>query len=416
MPSVEGVGARRAALQLLDGVLRRGQTLDAAAAHVRNLSPADRALAIAIAGEALRRLPDLDALIDSATRQRLPDDSKARMVLRIALAQKLGLGTPDHALVATALPLVDGGPRRLVHGVLGTLLRRGLPDADAPHPPPQVEERWRIAWGDDVVEAARRQITKRPPLDLSFAEAEEAQAYARDHRGAPLAPNHVRVESASVTELAGYEGGRWWVQDLAASLPARLIPTEARQVLDLCAAPGGKTMQLAAAGHEVIAVDSSESRLGRLRENLDRTNLAAELIRADALQWEPRRTFDAILLDAPCSATGTFRRHPEVLYRARPPVIADNAGLQARLLDRASRWVKPGGALVYSVCSLEPQEGEQVIDRFLAEHAEFALERPTGLPEFVGPAECGWIRILPGLLEAEGGLDGFFMARLVRTA
>ena len=416
MPSVEGVGARRAALQLLDGVLRRGQTLDAAAAHVRNLSPADRALAIAIAGEALRRLPDLDALIDSATRQRLPDDSKARMVLRIALAQKLGLGTPDHALVATALPLVDGGPRRLVHGVLGTLLRRGLPDADAPHLPPQVEERWRIAWGDDVVEAARRQITKRPPLDLSFAEAEEAQAYARDHRGAPLAPNHVRVESASVTELAGYEAGRWWVQDVAASLPARLIPTEARQVLDLCAAPGGKTMQLAAAGHEVIAVDSSESRLGRLRENLDRTNLAAELIRADALQWEPRRTFDAILLDAPCSATGTFRRHPEVLYRARPPVIADNAGLQARLLDRASRWVKPGGALVYSVCSLEPQEGEQVIDRFLAEHAEFALERPTGLPEFVGPAECGWIRILPGLLEAEGGLDGFFMARLVRTA
>jgi len=175
-------------------------------------------------------------------------------------------------------------------------------------------------------------------------------------------------------------------------------------------------MQLAAAGHEVIAVDSSESRLGRLRENLQRTNLAAELVRADALQWDPRRTFDAILLDAPCSATGTFRRHPEVLYRARPAVIADNAGLQTRLLDRASRWVKPGGALVYSVCSLEPQEGEQVIDRFLAEHAEFALERPTGLPEFVGPAECGWIRILPGLLEAEGGLDGFFMARLVRTA
>jgi 16S rRNA (cytosine967-C5)-methyltransferase len=416
MPSVEGVGARRAALQLLDGVLRRGQTLDAAAAHVRDLSPADRALAIAIAGEALRRIPDLDALIDSATRQRLPDDSKARMVLRIALAQKLGLGTPDHALVATALPLVDGGPRRLVHGVLGTLLRRGIDAPPAIHLPPQVEQRWRTAWGDEVVEATRRQIAKRPPLDLSFAEAEEAQAYARDHGGASFAPNHVRLESSSVTELAGYGGGRWWVQDLAASLPARLIPTEARQVLDLCAAPGGKTMQLAAAGHEVIAVDSSESRLGRLRENLQRTNLAAELVRADALQWDPRRTFDAILLDAPCSATGTFRRHPEVLYRARPQVIADNAGLQTRLLDRASRWVKPGGALVYSVCSLEPQEGEQVVGRFVEEHADFALERPAGLPEFVPPAERGWIRILPGLLEAEGGLDGFFMARLVRTA
>src|SRR3954467_8109107 len=152
MPSVEGVAARRAALQLLDAVLRRGQTLDAAGAAVRNLPPPDRGLAIAIAGEALRRLPDLDSLIDSATRQRLPDDSKARMVLRLALAQKIGLGTPDHALVATALPLVDGGPRRLVHGVLGTLLRRGLPPTDAPRLPSEVEERWRAAWGEQTVE------------------------------------------------------------------------------------------------------------------------------------------------------------------------------------------------------------------------------------------------------------------------
>src|SRR5437588_682251 len=162
MPSVEapknqGVGARRAALQMLDAVLRRGQTLEAAGGAVRNLSPQDHGLAVAIAGEALRRLPDLDALIDSATRQRLPDDSKARMVLRLALAQKIGLGTPDHALVATALPLVDGGPRRLVHGVLGTLLRKGIAPIDAPRLPPEVEERWG-AWGDDVVQAARRQI------------------------------------------------------------------------------------------------------------------------------------------------------------------------------------------------------------------------------------------------------------------
>src|SRR3954453_9283042 len=158
MPSVEGLGARKAALQMLDSVLRRGQTLDAAGAAVRNLSPPDHALAIAIAGEALRRLPDLDALIDSATRQRLPDDSKARMVLRLSLAQKVGLGTPDHALVATALPLVDGGPRRLVHGVLGTLLGRGIVPMEAPHLPSAVEKRWRTAWGEAVVEAARRQI------------------------------------------------------------------------------------------------------------------------------------------------------------------------------------------------------------------------------------------------------------------
>src|SRR5580765_4679983 len=178
MPSVEGVGTRKAALQMLDAVLRRGQTLDSALSAARDLSPPDRALALAIAGEALRRLPDLDALIDSATRKRLPDDSKARMVLRLALAQKVGLGTPEHALVTTALPLVDGGPRRLVHGVLGTLLRRGLPPLDAPRLPEPVEQRWHSAWNQAVVEAARRMITRRPPLDLSFADDGEAQAYA----------------------------------------------------------------------------------------------------------------------------------------------------------------------------------------------------------------------------------------------
>src|SRR6185312_14371687 len=275
MPSVEGVGARRAALQMLDSVLRRGHTLEAASGAVHNLSSPDHGLAVAIAGEALRRLPDLDAMIDSATRNPLPGDSKARMVLRLALAQKIGLGTPDHALVATALPLVDGGPRRLVHGVLGTLLRRGVRDDAAPHIPPDVEERWCKSWGEEVVEAARRQIARRPPLDLSFADDSEAQAYARDHNGVSLASNHVRLESSSVTDLAGFAEGRWWVQDLASSLPARLIPPDACEVLDLCAAPGGKAMQLAAAGHTVTAVDSSASRLGRLRENLARTHLTA---------------------------------------------------------------------------------------------------------------------------------------------
>ena len=399
---------------MLDSVLRQGQTLEAAAGKVRGLSPPDHGLAVAIAGEVLRRISDLDALIDSATRQRLPDDSKARMVLRIALAQKIGLGTRDHALVATALPLVDGGPRRLVHGVLGTLLRRGFPVDEAPRLPPDVEERWREAWGEEVVEAARRQIAGRPPLDLSFADDAEAQAYASDHDGISLASNHVRLESSSVAELAGYEGGRWWVQDLGASLPARLISPDAMDVLDLCAAPGGKSMQLAAAGHRVTAVDSSASRLGRLRENLDRTHLAGELVEADALRWKPARSFDAILLDAPCSATGTFRRHPETLYRARPKIVADNAEIEMQLLATASQWLKPGGALVYSVCSLEPQEGEEVIERFLAGHADFSIDPPNDLPRFAVPSDRGWIRIFPGLIEAQGGLDGFFMARLVR--
>jgi 16S rRNA (cytosine967-C5)-methyltransferase len=400
---------------MLDAVLRRGQTLDAAGASVRNLSGPDHGLAVAIAGEALRRLPDLDALIDSATRQRLPDDSKARMVLRLALAQKAGLGTPDHALVATALPLVDGGPRRLVHGVLGTLLRRGLAPMDAPSLLAEVEFRWSAAWGDDVVQAARRQIARRPALDLTFVDDVEAQAYAAEHGGTSLAPGHVRLQSSNVSELTGFQEGRWWVQDLAASLPARLIPTNAKNMLDLCAAPGGKTMQLAAAGHDMTAVDASKSRLARLRENLARTQLEARLVEADALTWKPKQEYDAILLDAPCSATGTFRRHPEVLYRARPSIIAQNADLQSKLLDRAAGWVKPGGTVVYSVCSLEPQEGEDQVLAFLDRHPAFRVDPPADLPAIIPIAPNGWVRILPGLLETEGGLDGFFMARLVRT-
>lgn len=417
MPSAEGESARRSALRMLDAVLRGGLTLDAAGTASPKLKPADQALAVAIAGETLRRLPDLDTLIDGATRQPLPDDSKARMVLRLALAQKIGLGTPDHAVVATALPLVDGGPRRLVHGVLGTLLRRGLPPIDAPRLPADVEQRWNEAWGDDVVAAARRQIAKRPALDLAFADDGEAQSFATAQGGKSLAPRHVRLDSSSVSELPGFGEGKWWVQDLAASLPARLIPTDATDVLDLCAAPGGKTMQLAAAGHQVTSLDASRSRLARLRENLERTHLAAKLVEADALAWEPEREFDAILLDAPCSATGTFRRHPEVLYRARPRIIAGNAELQAQLLVHAAQWLKPGGSLLYSVCSLEPEEGEQVVADFLARNSGFVIDppRPGELAPFVSPTVEGRVRILPGLLEEHDGLDGFFIARLVRA-
>ena len=419
MPRTEGLPARRAALQMLDAVLRRGRTLDSAAQQSRGLAANDQALAVAIAGEALRRLPDLDLLIDSATAKRLPDDSKARMVLRIALAQKVALETPDHALVATALPLVDGGPRRLVHGVLGTLLRRGVPAMDSPRLPEPVEQRWTSAWGEDVVASARRLIANRPPLDLSFKSDEAARSFATQTGGTSLAPRHVRLKDAgSVSSLPGFGSGEWWVQDIAASIPARLIPAGSNDVLDLCSAPGGKAIQMAAAGHQVTAVDLSEQRLERLSENLKRTGAEAKLVCADGLKWEPDRQYDAILLDVPCSATGTFRRHPEVLYRARPRVIAEAAELQSKLIDRAADWLRPGGALVYSVCSLEPEEGEAIVRAFLQRRPDFriAAPQPGELPDFATPAAEGWVRLLPDLLDEQGGLDGFFVARLVRRA
>jgi 16S rRNA (cytosine967-C5)-methyltransferase len=408
----DGTAARRAALVMLDAVLRKGQTLDSAASAARGLPPADAAHATAIAGETLRRLPDLDELIDSATRQRLPDDSKARMVLRLALAQKIGLDTPDHAIVATALPLVDGGPRRLVHGGLRTLLRRGLGTIEDPRLPPEVEARWAAAWGEDVVFAARSAIARRPPLDLSFAADQDFPL------GVSLAPLHRRIEPMEITAIPGFSEGQWWVQDLAASIPARLVPRDAKTVIDLCAAPGGKTMQLAAAGHLVTALDKKKSRLTRLAENLQRTGLAATTIVADALDYRPAEPADAVLLDAPCSATGTFRRHPETLYRARPSVIAELAGLQAQLLAAAAAMVRPGGTLVYAVCSLEKAEGEDIVAAFLAAHPDYSISAPVAgeLPDGVTSSPPGWVRILPGMLADVGGLDGFFVARLVRQS
>lgn len=412
-PDAPGVPARRAALKLLDAVLRRGlaleQALDSAA---QGLAPNDRGLAHAIAAEALRRLPDLDALIDSATRQRLPDDAKARFALRIALVQAIALGTPGHAAISTVLPLVDGGPRKLVHGVFGTLMRGNATLPDLPMLPDPVALRWQAHWGDAVVQAACEAIATPPPLDLSTKTANVTVPGAIS-----LAPRHARLEpGTSVPDLPGFAEGDWWVQDLAASIPARLIGAGTGTVLDLCAAPGGKTLQLAAAGWQVTAVDVAENRLARLRENLERTGLSAQIVTADLLSWSPAAPADAVLLDAPCSATGIFRRHPDVLHRVRPSLIAEMAELQAKLLDRAAGWVKPGGTLVFATCSLEPKEGEAHLAPFLATHPEFALVPATAdeLPAGIAPREDGSVRVLPGLLAEQGGLDGFFIARFRR--
>jgi 16S rRNA (cytosine967-C5)-methyltransferase len=412
-----GVPARRAAIRLLDAVLRRGQALESALdSAASGLAPPDRGLAHAIAAETLRRLPDLDALIDSATPKPMPDDAKARFALRIALVQVLSLGTPPHAAISTALPLVEGGPRKLVHGVFGTLMRREVRLPDLPTLPHPVAIRWHAAWGDQMLAGAEQAISVPPPIDLSLKEAGD---WAERLGGTSLLPDHVRLASSSgITAREGFTEGDWWVQDLAASLPARLLGRGPGRVLDLCAAPGGKTLQLAAAGWDVTAVDSSAPRLARLTENLARTGLEAQVVTADLLKWGPAAPADAVLLDAPCSATGIFRRHPDVLHRVRPSLIGEMAELQARLFHRAAKWVRPGGKLVYATCSLEPEEGEKQLDTFLAAHAEFAVEAvradevPAGLPIH----ERGYVRTLPGMLAEAGGLDGFFIVRLKRAA
>ena len=403
-----GVPARRAALRLIDAVLRRGDPLDQAAPPVLRAIERgdDRALALAIAQEALRWLPDLDRLIDGATRQILPEDAKARSVLRLMLAQALRLGLPPHAVIATGLPLLTGGPRRLAHGVFSAVLRgEGLPPC--PTLPAAVQERWTAAWPGRV-EAIAAGLAVPPPLDLALRDESRTAEWAERLGGISLAPGHVRLaRSGAVEQLEGFSEGAWWVQDLAASVPARLLgPGEGRRVLDLCAAPGGKTMQLAAAGWQVTALDKSARRLERLRENVARVGLSVEVIAADAMQWRPSELYDAVLIDAPCSATGTCRRHPDVLHRR-----ADQSGLedlQRALLERASGAIRADGRLVYAVCSLEPGEGE----------AQAAWVKALGpvpitadrLPAGLAPTPEGWFRSDPGMLPEHGGIDGFFAA------
>jgi len=407
MAELQGIHARRAALRLLDAVLRRGETLDiafnGATKDVRKFE--DKALARAIAAEVLRWMVDLDGLIDSATKKPLPDDAKVRMVLRMMLAQWLRLQTPPHAVVATGLDLLAGGPRRLAHGVFSTLTKREVALPPAPTLPEEVAAR----WGDRAASIAAG-LADPPPLDLTLRDPAETERWQVQLSADSLMPGHLRLARGdNIEKLPGFAEGAWWVQDIAASLPARLFGDgEGRHVLDLCAAPGGKTLQLAAQGWKVTALDISKRRLELLKTNLKRTGLTASTVRADALTWEPKHQFDAILLDAPCTATGTARRHPDVPHRIGARQIAEMAELQAALLDRAKGWLKPGGIFVYATCSLEREEGEDQTS------AVDLAPLPIGsqnLPAGLGPTAEGWLRTDPGMLGEAGGLDGFFIAR-----
>ena len=407
MSDIPGLPARRAALKLLDAVLRRGETLDQAAHNACQgiVGGPDRALAIALASEALRWLTDLDALIDSTTNQTLDDDTKVRSVLRLMISGWLRLETPPHAVIATGLPLLTGGPRRLAHGVFSSLSKRGAALPDVPSLPAEVAERWGAR-----ADAISKGLGNPPPLDLTLRDAATTAEWAEKLGGVSLMPGHVRLPRGDAIEnLEGFNEGAWWVQDLAASLPARLLGAgEGRRVLDLCAAPGGKTLQLAAAGWHVTALDISAKRLERVEANCARIGLEAELITDDALEWQPEAPFDAVLLDAPCTATGTARRHPDVLHRIAPRHIAELAELQAQLIARATEWVKPGGALVYAVCSLETDEGERQARGVTLDPWPSTAE---DLPASVEASADGWLRTDPGMLAEQGGMDGFFIAR-----
>ena len=368
---------------------------------------------------ALRRLGPIDRALDARIPRAPPEI--VRNILRLGAAQALALGAPPHAAVSASVDLAESLPaarrfKGLVNAVLRGLLRQP-PDLDDPEvlAPDWLLARWSAAWGRPEALAVASVIATEPDTDLLVRGEPGPLVQALELT--PVAADTWR--SARRGEVSAWEGfaeGRWWVQDASAAVPARLLrPRPGLSALDMCAAPGGKTLQLADAGARVTALDRSAARLRRLSENLERTGLSAEVIAADAATWDDGRTFDAVLLDAPCSATGTFRRNPDVLWAVRPGDIATLVATQSRLLDAAARRVSPGGRLVYCVCSLEPEEGEGQVAAFLKRHPDFALD-PIAHSEGGAPPgsrrEDGTLRILP--THRTGGTDGFYIARFAR--
>jgi 16S rRNA (cytosine967-C5)-methyltransferase len=335
----------------------------------------------------------------------------ARAILRTGAAQLLVLGAPAHAVVSETVGLARNARSAapfasLMNAVLRKVstdgpeaFRRLPPGSDLPD---WLYARWSVAYGRETAATIATVLRQEPPLDLTVKEDTE---YWSARLGASIIDGTtLRLQAAGdIAALPGFAEGAWWVQDAAAARPVRLLGDIARaRVLDLCAAPGGKTMQLAAAGAHVTALDIADDRLTRLRENLERTRLQANLVCADARSFEPGDAFDIVVLDAPCTATGTLRRHPDAAWLRRPSDIPDRAALQRALLDRARTFVKPGGRLLYAVCSLEPEEGPDLVAGFLADRADMREEGPS-------------LRTTPADLASDGGVDGFY-ATLLRRA
>jgi len=423
--------SRAIAVDLLQAVLRRSRPLDEALAANRDLArldPRDRAFARLLVATALRRLGQIDAAIDARLERPLPAKRAAvRDILRLGVAQIAFLGTAPHAAVDTSVVLVRRRGQEGLAGLVNAVLRR---IAEAAPPPPGDPEHlnvpdwlwqnWTAAYGEETAAAIARAHLAEAPLDITLKLPDQAAHWAAALEAEILPTGSLRRESGGdPAQLPGFAEGAWWVQDAAAALPVRLLGDMAgRRVADLCAAPGGKTAQLAAAGAKVTAVDISGKRLERLRGNLARLGLDAATVVADAATWLPPEPFDAVLLDAPCTATGTLRRHPDIAWNKGHEDVVRLAGLQDRLLAAALRMVRPGGTLVYATCSLLPEECEQRVATLLAAGA--AAERLPVAPQELPRLEAaitteGDLRTLPCHWPESGGIDGFYGARLRRT-
>lgn len=430
-PLPPGIGSRDAALDILR-LTSRGHPLDQALEMCRSfarLEGSDRGFARALASTTLRRRGTLDEVIGTYLREPLkPKQTNLQDILRITAAQLCLMGTDAHAAAWAAVELAKlrvetRGYTKLVNAIARRLSETGPEKAEAvplrSDTPGWLWRRLARTYGAKTAGLIAEAHRTEPPLDLSLKNPAENIAWPEDLNARRLGPRTVRMHSTRVPELPGFEEGSFWAQDLAATLPAQLLDAQPEEkVFDLCAAPGGKTMQLAAAGSEVFAVDVSGYRLVRLQDNLERTGLKAAVLEANILEWSPANLADKVLLDAPCSATGTIRRNPDLLWTSRDTQLPDLIRLQARMLDKAVDLTKPGGTLVYAVCSLIADEGEEQIEKLLErrddiERMPATSEEVLGLPVI---NKQGDIRCLPHRLKDQGGIDGFFASRLRRKA
>jgi 16S rRNA (cytosine967-C5)-methyltransferase len=405
-----------------------GEALDAAPRA--SIAPRDVGFARAIAMTVLRRLGQIDAVLAGFLRESLPVRSgPAEIILRMAAAEMLFLNVAPHAAVSSAVDLAGAdGRARHFKGLINAVARRiaaeganavASQDAARLDTPPWAWDAWTSAYGEITARAIAAAHLIEPPLDMS--PKSDARAWA-ERLDAELLPTGTlrRASGGRIEDLPGYADGAWWIQDAGSTLPARLLgDVRGQTVIDLCAAPGGKTAQLAAAGANVIAVDHAAERLDRLRENFRRLKLEVQTVTADAAEWQPASPADAVLLDAPCTATGTARRHPDVLWRKDASDVLAQVQIQNRLLVAASRMVKLGGALIYCVCSLTHEEGEGVVEPFLRDNATFERQ-PIDPAELGGETQFvtarGDLRTLPCHWAERGGIDGFYAARLRRKA
>lgn len=426
---VAGMAPRLAAIEALDAVLRRQRPLDEAlpAALKADMEPRDRGLAHALATISLRRYGQIRHILDQRLERGMPGKSgMLEAILITGAAQILFMDVQAHAAVDLAVRIARLSPHSAGYAALVNAVLRGL-DREKPELPSAVHAlpqwlgmRWRKAYGAVALPQMAAMLLEEPPLDLTARD--DAAHWAGVLEATLLPTGTLRLARAPgpIPAMAGFDDGAWWAQDAGALLPVLALgDVKGLRVLDLCAAPGGKTAALAARGADVVALDRSSQRMKRVEENLARLKLAAELVVADGSEWPKGRSFDAILVDAPCSSTGTLRRHPDVGHIKSEKDIVSLAGVQARLLDAAAGAVKPGGRLVYSTCSLEPEEGEHQARKFLARHKDYRIE-PISADEIGGFAELvsseGWLRSLPHHLAGFGGVDGFFVVRFVRCA